>query len=157
MLGIQIIPFNLLINSGSATKFYPLSINNDFLTTKKKVIKTENQTDLYCTDIDEQRNQRKYTAAYVMDLDSDEYYNFQKNKQVPNPSVNDKVNNFGHTVQLPNHPNPQLNEESLITNNLLADNSEPVEIYIQEDFIPINSNSQQMKKMNISESLITIC
>jgi len=54
---------------------------DDFLTTKKKVIKTENQTDLYCTDIDEQRNQRKYTAAYVMDLDSDEYYNFQKNKQ----------------------------------------------------------------------------
>lgn len=43
-----------------------------------------------------------------------------------------------------------LNLESLITNNLLADNSEPVEIYIQEDFIPINSNSQQMKKMNIS-------
>ncbi|CAI6374627.1 unnamed protein product [Macrosiphum euphorbiae] len=107
--GIQIIPRNWLISNGSATKFPPLTTNNiryekfctkmvepkdnwntfnlkrilascdDFLAAKKKLKKAENQTDLDSTDIDVSKIKRKYTAAKVLESDSDEFCNLQKN------------------------------------------------------------------------------
>ncbi|XP_050061986.1 uncharacterized protein LOC114129904 isoform X2 [Aphis gossypii] len=221
--GIQIIPRNWLIHNGSATKFPPLTTNNiryekfctkmvepkdnwntfnlkrilascdDFLAAKKKLKKAENQTDLDSTDIDVSKIKRKYTAAKVLESDSDEFCNLQKNvpgfpegfkqnktKQilsVPNPPVNDKVSHFGHSLQLPNPPQlykdiyesheDKLNSQSsspdmfnnydpqfdsLITNDLLANNSKPVEVSIQDHLIPINTSTQQNEKINISEN-----
>ncbi|KAE9522002.1 hypothetical protein AGLY_017607 [Aphis glycines] len=97
---------------------------------------------------------------------------------VLNSSVNHKVNHIGHTVQLLPNP-PQLYEEkyenhedklfsrssspdmfnnhdtqfeSLITNDLLANNSKAVEIPTQDNFILINVSRQQKEKMKISEN-----
>jgi len=43
-----------------------------------------------------------------------------------------------------------LNIESLITNDLLANNSKPAEVPIQDHLIPINASTQQNEKINIS-------
>jgi len=53
----------------------------DFLTAKKKLKRAKNQTDLDSTDIDESKIKRKYTAAKLLDSDSDDFYNLQKNVQ----------------------------------------------------------------------------
>jgi len=49
-----------------------------------------------------------------------------------------------------------LNIESLITNDLLANNSKPVEVPIQDHLIPINTSTQQNVKINISGEK-TVC
>ncbi|KAE9525914.1 hypothetical protein AGLY_013963 [Aphis glycines] len=100
---------------------------------------------------------------------------------VLNSSVNDKVNHFWHSLQLPNPPqlyevklkrtmkimktnysvevhhlicskNHDIQFESLITNDLLANNSKAVEIPTQDNFILINVSRQQKEKMKISEN-----
>ncbi|XP_050060572.1 uncharacterized protein LOC126551419 [Aphis gossypii] len=85
---------------------------------------------------------------------------------VLNSSVNDKINHFWHSLQLPNPPqlyeenyenhedklfsrssssdmfnNHDIQFESLITNGLLANNSKAVEISTQDNFILINVSS----------------
>jgi len=43
-----------------------------------------------------------------------------------------------------------LNIESFITNDLLANNSEPVEVPIRDNLIQINTSTQQNEKTNVS-------
>lgn len=52
---------------------------DDFLAAKKKLKKAENLTDLDSTDIDVSKIKRKYTAAKILESDSDEFCNLQKN------------------------------------------------------------------------------